>query len=206
MVGLIAKKLGMTQLYNGKEDLIPITVVGAGPCPIVQVKTKKGHGYAALQLAFEEIPEHRANKPQAGLFAKLGIRPHRLLREFRLDEQGDYETGQVLDVGLFEVGDMVKVRGKSKGKGFAGVVKRHHFHGKNTSHGTPDQVRRGGSVGQGTTPGKVWKGKKMPGQMGNATVSVKNVSVARVDPERNLLFLKGPVPGSVNGYITIQKL
>lgn len=202
---LIGKKLGMTQLYDEKEDLIPVTVVEAGPCPIVQVRTSEKNGYAAVQLAFEKIPARKVNKPKAGQCAKAGIEPHRIMREFRLQEEGDFEVGQVLDVSQFEIGDGVRVTGKSKGKGFAGVVRRHNFRGHNTTHGTPDRVRHGGAVGQGTTPGKVWKGKKMPGHLGDDKVTVKGLTVIRVDAERNLLFLKGAVPGGTNGYLAIQK-
>ena len=203
MVGLIGKKLGMTQIFDEKEKLIPVTVVEVGPCPIVQVKSEKTDGYAALQLAFDEIPERKANKPRSGQFAKAGVKPHRVLQEMRGDT-GEFEVGQVLDVTQFEVGDMVKVTGRSKGKGFAGVVKRYHFRGKNATHGTPGVQRHGGSVGQGTTPGKVWKGKKMPGQMGNKRVTTKGLTVERIDSDRNLLFLKGAVPGGDNGFILIQ--
>ena len=204
MVGLIGKKLGMTQVYDEKEDLIPVTVVAAGPCPVVQVRTAAKDGYTALQLAFDEIPARKLNKPENGHFAKAGVQPHRVLKELRLDGEGEYEVGQVLDVSQFEVGDVLKVTGKSKGKGFAGVVKRHNFHGKNATHGTPDRVRHGGSIGQGTSPGKVWKGKKMPGHMGNVKVTVKGLPIVRVDAERNLLFVKGAVPGGVNGYLVLQ--
>lgn len=203
MGALIGKKLGMTQVYNDKDELVPVTVVAAGPCPIVQVRSQKSNGYDALQLAFEEIPARKANKPESGHFAKAGVAPHRVLREFRSLE-GDFEAGQVLDVSQFEVGQQVIVTGRSKGKGFAGVVKKYNFKGKNTTHGTPGRVRHGGSIGQGTTPGKVWKGKKMPGQMGNATVSTKGLDVVRIDSERNLLFIKGAIPGGVNGFIGIQ--
>ncbi|NKB65468.1 MAG: 50S ribosomal protein L3 [Candidatus Latescibacteria bacterium] len=205
MVGLIGKKMGMTQVYNDKEELVPVTVVAAGPCPIVQVRDPERDGYSALQLAFEEVPDRKVNKPVAGHFKKAEVKPHRLLREIRLDEEGEYESGQVLDVSVFGVGDELKVTGTSKGKGFAGVVKRHHFHGKNATHGTPDRVRAPGSIGQGTTPGKVWKGKKMAGQMGNVKVTVKGVEVVRVDAERNLLFVKGGVPGGANGYLLLRK-
>lgn len=203
MGALIGKKLGMTQVYNDKDELVPVTVVAAGPCPIVQVRSQESNGYDALQLAFEEVPARKVNKPESGHFAKAGVAPHRVLREFR-SLQGEFEAGQVLDVSQFEVGQQVKVTGRSKGKGFAGVVKKYHFRGKNTTHGTPDRVRHGGSIGQGTTPGKVWKGKKMPGQMGNATVSTKGLDVVRIDSERNLLFIKGAIPGGVNGFIGIQ--
>ena len=203
MGALIGKKLGMTQVYNDKEELVPVTVVAAGPCPVVQVRSQDENGYDALQLAFEEIPARKVNKPETGHFSKAGVVPHRVLREFRQME-GDFEVGQVLDVSQFEVGQQVKVTGRSKGKGFAGVVKRYGFRGKNSTHGTPDRVRHGGSIGQGTTPGKVWKGKKMSGQMGNAQVSTKGLDIVRIDSERNLLFIKGSVPGGANGFVDIQ--
>ena len=202
---LIGKKLGMTQVFSETNDLTPVTVVEAGPCPIVQVRTPEKNGYAALQLAFEEIPARKVNKPRAGQFAKAGIEPHRILREFRLGSEGEFEVGQVLDVSQFEVGDGVHITGKSKGKGFAGVVRRYNFRGHNTSHGTPDRVRHGGAIGQGTTPGKVWKGKKMPGHLGDEKVTVKGLTVMRVDAERNLLFIKGVLPGAANGYLSIRK-
>jgi large subunit ribosomal protein L3 len=205
MAGLIGKKLGMTQVYDEKEELVPVTVVAAGPCPVVQVRTEKTDGYTALQLAFDEIPERKLNKPEMGHFAKASVQAHRVLKEFRLDDGGEYEVGQVLDVSQFEVGDELKVTGTSKGKGFAGVMKRHNFHGKGATHGTPDRARHGGSIGQGTSPGKVWKGKKMPGHMGNVRVTVKGLSVVRIDSERNLLFVKGAVPGGVNGYLVLRK-
>ena len=203
MGALIGKKLGMTQVYNDKEELVPVTVVAAGPCPVVQVRSQDDNGYDALQLAFEEIPARKVNKPETGHFSKAGVVPHRVLREFRQME-GDFEVGQVLDVSQFEVGQQVKVTGRSKGKGFAGVVKRYGFRGKNSTHGTPDRVRHGGSIGQGTTPGKVWKGKKMSGQMGNAQVSTKGLDIVRIDSERNLLFIKGSIPGGANGFLDIQ--
>lgn len=203
MGALIGKKLGMTQVYNDKEELVPVTVVAAGPCPVVQVRSQDNNGYDALQLAFEEIPARKVNKPETGHFSKAGVVPHRLLREFRQME-GDFEVGEVLDVSQFEVGQQVKVTGRSKGKGFAGVVKRYGFRGKNSTHGTPDRVRHGGSIGQGTTPGKVWKGKKMSGQMGNEKVSTKGLDIVRIDSERNLLFIKGSVPGGANGFVDIQ--
>ncbi len=203
MGALIGKKLGMTQVYNDKDELVPVTVVAAGPCPIVQLRNEKRNGYDALQLAFEEVPARKVNKPETGHLAKAGVGPHRVLREFRgLD--GEFAVGQVLDVSQFEIGQQVRITGRSKGKGFAGVVKRYHFKGKNATHGTPGRVRHGGSIGQGTTPGKVWKGKKMPGHMGNAIVSTKGLDVVRIDSERNLLFIKGAVPGGANGYIYIQ--
>lgn len=206
MVGLLGKKLGMTQIYDEKDELVPVTILTAGPCPIVEVRTREKNGYASLQLAFDEVEPRKANKPRAGQFAKAGLKPHRLLQEFRLAAAGEYQVGQVLDVNQFKAGDKVKVTGTSKGKGFAGVVKRHQFRGKDTAHGTPDRVRHPGSIGQGTSPGKVWRGKRMGGHMGDVQVSVKGLSVLRVDPERHLLFVKGAVPGGVNGYLAVQKM
>lgn len=205
MAGLIGKKLGMTQLYNEKDELTPVTVVAAGPCPVVSVRTLEKNGYSAVQLAYEEVAPRKVNKPVTGQFDRAGVKPHRLLREFRSNEEVEFEVGQVLDVNQFESGEKVKVTGKSKGKGFAGVIKRFHFRGKKTTHGTPGRVRHGGSIGQGTTPGKVWKGKKMPGHLGNETVTTKGLTVVRVDTERNLLFIKGAVPGSTNGFVMIRK-
>ncbi|MBT7068079.1 MAG: 50S ribosomal protein L3 [Verrucomicrobia bacterium] len=204
MVGLIGKKLGMTQIYNEKEELIPVTVVAAGPCPVVQVKTAETDGYGAVQLAFNEVPARKVNKPDSGKFAKAGVAPHRMLKEFRTDG-GEFQVGQIIDVSQFEAGDTVRVSGRSKGKGFAGVVKRYHFKGKNATHGTPDRLRAPGSIGQGTTPGKVWKGKKMPGQMGNKNVTTRGIEVVQIDGERNLLFLKGAVPGATDGVVVIKK-
>jgi large subunit ribosomal protein L3 len=204
MAGLIGKKLGMTQVYNDKDELVPVTVVAAGPCPIVMVKSAAAHGYDAVQVAFDQIAERRVTKPVAGQFAKAKVAAHRIVRELR-GEAGQFERGQVLDVDQFQVGDVVKVSGRSKGKGFAGVIKRHGFHGKDKAHGTPDRVRHPGAIGQGTTPGRVWRGKRMSGHMGNRRVTVGGLSVVRVDPERHLLFIRGAVPGGANGYLTIVK-
>ena len=205
MVGLIGKKLGMTQIYNEEDELVPVTVVAAGPCPVVSVRTAELNGYLAVQLGFEEIESRKRNKPDTGHFAKSNVLPQRVLREFRSNGQIEVEIGQTLDVSQFEVGDTVKVSGTSKGKGFAGVVKRYGFAGKNATHGTPDRVRHAGSIGQGTTPGKVWKGKKMPGHMGARSVTTRGLTIVGIDVDRNLLFVKGAVPGAVKGYVTIRK-
>ena len=148
----------------------------------------------------KKFPARKVNKPETGHFSKAGVAPYRVLREFRQME-GDFEVGQLFDVSQFEVGQQVKVTGHLTGKGFAGVVKRYGFRGKNSTHGTPDRVRHGGSIGQGTTPGKVWKGKKMSGQMGNAQVSTKGLNIVRIDSERNLLFISDLVPGAANGFV-----
>lgn len=205
MAGLIGKKLGMTQVYSDKQELIPVTIIQAGPCPIVDIRTSEKNGYTAIQIGYDEIPARKSTKPMIGHFAKAELAPQRFLREFRLDEVSDYTVGATLDVNQFEVGDSLAVTGKSKGKGFAGVMKRYNFRGKSKTHGTPDVARRGGSIGQGTTPGKVWKGKKMPGQMGNEICTTKGLTVIRVDSERNLLFLKGAVPGGINGMVELRK-
>ena len=205
MVGLIGKKLGMTQVYSDNGELVPVTVVAAGPCPIVSVRTEERNGYAAVQLGFEEVRPRKVTKPVAGQFARGGINTHRVLREIRTSGEGEFEVGQVLDVSQFEVGEKVKVTGTSKGKGFAGVVKRYHFKGKKATHGTPDRVRHAGAIGQGTTPGKVWKGKKMPGHMGHETVTTRGLSVVRIDKDRNLIFVKGALPGAADGYLLIRK-
>jgi len=204
MVGLIGKKLGMTQVYNNRDELVPVTVVAAGPCPVVMVKNAQTHGYDAVQLAFAEIPERKLTKPVRGQFAKAGLAPHRIVREFRGDASA-YTRGQVLDVSQFGVGDVVKVSGRSKGKGYAGVMKRHGFHGKDAAHGTPDRARHSGAIGQGTTPGRVWKGKRMSGHLGDRRVTVSGLRVERVDAERHLLFIRGAVPGGANAYLTITK-
>ena len=204
MRGLIGKKVGMTQMFDDREELIPITVVEAGPCPIVQIKSKERDGYDAIQLGYAEIPARKANKPMAGVFEKAGVKPQRMLKEFRMKNGETYKIGQALDVSLFQVGDQIDVTGKSKGRGFAGVVRRYNFKGAPKSHGTPDRVRAPGAIGQCATPSRVFKGKKMPGRMGNERVTVKNLSVIRVDKDRNLLFLRGCVPGPKNGYLLIR--
>jgi large subunit ribosomal protein L3 len=205
MAGLIGKKLGMTQVYNDKDELVPVTVVAAGPCPIVQIRQDEDAATVAVQLAFDEVQPRKVGKPRAGHFAKAGVKPHRLLRELKVGE-GDFQVGQVLDVSQFEVGDTIKITGTSKGKGYAGVIKRHNFHGKDKAHGTPDRVRHPGSIGQGTSPGKVWRGKPMSGHLGDERVTTRGLSVVRVDTERSLLFVKGAVPGGTNGYLLIQTM
>ena len=205
MAGLIGKQLGMTQVYSDNGELVPVTIIAAGPCPVVSLRTEKTNGYTAVQLGYVEVKPRKVTKPVAGQFARGGINPHRILREIRTPGEAEFEVGQVLNVSQFEVGERIKVTGTSKGKGFAGVVKRYHFKGKKTTHGTPGRVRHAGAIGQGTTPGKVWKGKKMPGHMGSDTVTLRGVSVVRIDEERNLIFVKGPLPGAAEGYLTLRK-
>jgi large subunit ribosomal protein L3 len=205
MAGLIGQKVGMTQIFDEAGNAVPVTVIAAGPCPVVQLKSEETDGYRAIQLGFGAMKEARATKAASGHAAKAGVETTpRILREFEVGEDESYEPGQRLTVEQFAVGDAVKVTGKSKGRGFQGVVKRYGFAGRPASHGHP-MSRNPGSLGPGTDPSRVIKGKKMPGRMGNARVSLVNQKVVKVDPERNLLFIKGGVPGSRNSYVFITK-
>ncbi len=208
-MGLLGRKLGMTQLFNDDGEVIPVTVIQTGPCTVVSVKTADGKdGYNAIQLAFEAKKTQRTNKPDAGQFkgANLEAAP-KVVREIRLTKKGltDLEVGKVIGAGdVFTEGKLVDVVGVSKGKGFQGVMKKYNFAGFERSHGVHEFYRHGGSIGTRLTPGHVFKGKKMPGQMGNAQVTVQNISVARVDAERNLLYVRGGVPGAVGTLVTIR--
>jgi len=205
MAGLIGKKIGMTRVFTEEGVAVPVTVVEAGPCPVVQVKTPETDGYDAVQLGFGSRKATRAKKARLGHVAKAGLETApAILREFSPDEGQEYELGQELTVELFEIGDSVKVTGTSKGRGFQGGVKRHGFRGRPGSHGHP-MSRNPGSMGPGTDPSRVIKGKKLPGQMGGVRKTIRNIQVVKVDPERNLLFLKGGVPGSRNSYVLITK-
>lgn len=202
--GLIGRKLGMTQIFTADGQRLPVTVLLVGPCTVVGTRSRETHGYDAVQLGFEEAKPSRVSKPERGHFAKAGVQPMRVLREFRVSDPGTYQAGQELLVTQFEAGGMVDVTGTSIGKGFAGVMKRHGFHGGNASHGAKKVHRSGGSIGQCQTPGRVWKNKKMAGQMGQDTVTVQNVQVALVDAERGLLVVKGSVPGSKGSVVMVQ--
>jgi large subunit ribosomal protein L3 len=205
MAGLIGKKIGMTRVFNDEGVAVPVTVVEAGPCPVVQLKTEERDGYRAIQLGFGAKKAKRATRPEAGHAARVGLEETpRVLREFRISGDEEFEEGQNLTVALFEVGDRVKVTGTSKGRGFQGVVKRHGFAGRPGGHGHP-MSRTPGSLGPGTDPSRVIKGKKLPGQMGNTRTTVRNIEVIRVDPERNLLFVKGGLPGTRHSYVFIAK-
>jgi len=205
MAGLIGKKIGMTRIFDEEGAAISVTVVEAGPCPVLQIKSTETDGYTAVQLGFGAQKDKRASKAEKGHAAKAGVEvAPRVVREFELSEGDEYELGQAITVEVFEVGDSVKVTGTSKGKGFQGVVKRYGFAGRPASHGHP-MSRVPGSIGPGTDPSRVIKGKKLPGRMGGGRVSLPNAKVVRVDLERNLLFIKGGVPGSRNSYLLIQK-
>ncbi len=200
--GIIGKKLGMTQVFLEGGRAEAVTAIEAGPCTVNQVKTVEKDGYAAAQLGFGEASKSRPRQKDGQ--KEKTTRP-RYLREFRLAEGQDLEAGQTVDVGLFAVGDMVDVTGISRGKGFAGTVKRHHFRGGPKTHGQSDRHRAPGSIGAATTPGRVYKGMRMAGHMGHERVTVSNLEVLRVDPERNLLLIKGGVPGQTNGLVLVKK-
>lgn len=206
-VGLLGRKLGMTQIFDEEGRAVPVTVVQAGPCVVVQKKTEEKDGYRALQLGFGEIKEKKVNKPMAGHFRKAAVKPVRYLREFRLDDDGEedrYEVGQELTVELFSAGEYVDVTGISKGKGFLGPIARHGFGRGPMSHGS--KYHRGpGSLGSSTFPGRVFKGRKMAGRTGGERVTVRGLKVVRVDPERNLLLIQGAVPGPRGGIVSIRK-
>jgi large subunit ribosomal protein L3 len=205
MKGLLGKKLGMTQIFDEQGEVVPVTVIEAGPCYVTQKKTLERDGYMAVQLGFEEAKPSRLNKPKLGHLAKYDLPPLRYLREFRVSDHGDLSEGQKLDVSVFEVGDRVDVVGTSKGRGFAGVVKRHGFGGGPKTHGQSDRLRAPGAISSGSTPGRVFKGLRMAGRMGNNRVTVQNLEVVLVDPERNLLAVKGAVPGARNGLLIIRE-
>ncbi len=199
--GLLGKKLGMTQIFNEKGEIIPVTVMEVGPCFVTQIKSPDKDGYSAIQLGFGE--SRRLNKPQRGHLKQLP--PLKYLREVRTSNIANYQVGQKLNVSLFKVGDLVDVSGISKGKGHAGVVKRHHFRGGPKTHGQSDRLRRPGASGATTTPGRVLKGLRMAGQLGNQKTTVLNLEVVSIDQERNLLAVKGAVPGATGGIVFVRK-
>jgi large subunit ribosomal protein L3 len=204
MSGIIGKKLGMTQIFDEAGAVVPVTVIEAGPCPVVQVRTQERDGYAAVQLGFGEQKERRASKAEKGHAVKAGLAAApAVLKEFRFEEAP--EPGSAVTVETFERGGRVKVTGVTKGRGFQGVMKRHGFGGGRASHGATRIHRAPGSIGAGTNPSRVIKGKRMPGHMGDEQQTVRNLLVAKVDPQRNLLYVRGAVPGPVNGYVFIQK-
>jgi large subunit ribosomal protein L3 len=205
MKGLLGKKLGMTQIFDDQGEVVPVTVIEAGPCYVAQKKTLERDGYIAVQLGFEEIKPSRANKPKLGHLAKNDLPPLHYLREVRVPDHSDLSEGQKLDAGVFEVGDRVDVIGTSKGRGFAGVVKRHGFGGGPKTHGQSDRLRAPGAISSGSTPGRVFKGMRMAGRMGGSRVTVQNLEVVLVDPERNLLAVKGAVPGAREGLLVIRE-
>lgn len=203
---LLGKKIGMTQIFSDDGEVIPVTAVKVGPCVVLQKKTKDSDGYNAVQLGFDDKKKQRVNKAEAGHAAKAKTAVKRFIREVRLnDDQIDsYEVGQILNATLLKAGDAVDITGTSIGKGFAGVMKRHNFAGMPATHGTHEFFRHGGSIGNNTDPGKVFKGKKMAGHMGSEKVTTQNLSVVGVDAESNIVMIKGAVPGAKNSYVMLK--
>lgn len=210
VTGLIGKKAGMTQIFNENGDEIPVTVLEVGPCPVVQLKTKENDGYEAVQIAFEPVErkdKRKLPKPEVGHFEKNSVGYHRHLREVRAEGTSEepLKAGDVLKVDEFEGVDYVSVTGYSKGRGFAGVVKRHGFAGAPMSHGSAEQFRHPGSVGNAEFPGRIFPGRKLPGQYGNEKVKVLNLEVVKIYPEKNILLVKGGVPGPDGSLLIIEK-
>ncbi|MBI4530791.1 MAG: 50S ribosomal protein L3 [Candidatus Latescibacteria bacterium] len=205
MMGLIGRKVGMTQLFDESGELVPLTVIESGPCYVLQVKTLERDGYSAVQLGFDPVKSGRLTKPLLGHFEKAHVPPMRILQEVRVDRVETYNVGQQIGVGIFKKGDLVSITGKSKGRGFAGVVKRHGFRGGSKTHGQSDRWRAPGSIGASSFPSRVWKNLKMAGRMGGTTVTVKNLKVWDIDVEKHLLIVKGAVPGHRNGYLFVRK-
>ncbi|NEQ49900.1 MAG: 50S ribosomal protein L3 [Leptolyngbya sp. SIO3F4] len=201
-VGILGTKLGMTQVFDDAGNAVPVTVIQAGPCVVTQVKTQQTDGYCAVQLGYQEVAEKALNKPELGHLRKVGDSNLRHLREYRVDDSSTFELGQTLSADIFETGQLVDVSGKSIGKGFAGNQKRHNFSRGPMTHGSKNH-RLPGSIGPGTTPGRVYPGKKMAGQMGNVQVTVRKLSVVKVDSERNVLLIKGAVPGKPGALLNI---
>lgn len=203
---ILGKKVGMTTIYNEQGVATPVTVIEAGPCPVVNIRTIERDGYSAIQLGFGSIRENLVNKPEAGHFKKAGVSPVRHLKEFR-DLDKNYELGNEITVDEFKVGDKVKVSGTSKGRGFQGVVKRHHFGGVGMqTHGQSDRQRHPGSIGSSSYPSRVFKGLRMAGRMGGKRISIRNIQIYDILPERNIILLKGSVPGPKNTLLEIVKV
>ena len=201
---IIGRKVGMTQIFTPDGKVIPVTVVEAGPCPVVQIKTVEKDGYAALKLGFDETSEKKLNKPELGQFKKAGVKPQKVLKEFRLADLSSYEVGKEVTVDIFKNGDKVDVVGTSKGHGFSGVIKRWNHRRLKETHGVGPVHREVGSMSANSTPSRVFKQKKMPGQYGHERVTVQNLEVVRVDAARNALLIKGAVPGPKGSIVAVS--
>ena len=210
MMGLIGKKVGMTQVFGEKGDCIPVTVIEAGPCTVTEVRSKERDGYVAIQLGFgtnkasSGAPESRFSRPVLGQFKKRNLPPSRHLKEFRIGDAAAFEVGKTVDASLFAKGEYVDVQGVTKGRGFAGVIKRYGFKGGTASHG-PTFGRQPGSIGASAYPSRVIKGKRLPGRMGGVNLTIKNLEVVGVDTELNVVLVRGAIPGPPNGLVYIQK-
>ncbi len=202
--GILGEKLGMTQVWDENNKVVPVTVIKAGPCVVTQVRTAEKDGYSAIQLGFGAIDPRKVNKPDAGHFAKASVTPRRYITELRTSNAGEYTLGQELTAETFQAGEIVDVTGTSKGKGFAGVMKRHGFHGLRASHGVKRKHRSPGSIGACATPGRVFKGIRMAGRMGNDRITTQNLKVQSVDAEKGLLLIKGSVPGPQGALVLVR--
>ncbi|MBM7770343.1 large subunit ribosomal protein L3 [Actinokineospora baliensis] len=204
MKGILGTKLGMTQVFDENNRIVPVTVVKAGPNVVTQVRTQETDGYVAVQLAYGAIDPRKVNKPEGGHFTKAGVTPRRVLAELRTTDAASYELGQEITAEVFEAGQVVDATGTSKGKGYAGVMKRHGFKGLGASHGTQRKHRSPGSIGGCATPGRVFKGLRMAGRMGHVRVTTQNLTVHQVDAESGLILLKGAVPGPKGGLVFLK--
>jgi large subunit ribosomal protein L3 len=204
MTGILGTKLGMTQVFNEAGQVVPVTVVQAGPCVVTGVRTPDRDGYSAVQIGYGEINPRKVTKPVAGLFEKAGVTPRRYLAEIRTDSASEYTLGQEVTASVFEAGQKVDVSGKSKGKGTAGVMKRHGFKGLGAGHGTQRKHRAPGSIGACATPGRVFKGVRMAGRMGSVKTTVQSLTVQAVDGDKNLLLIKGAIPGPNGGLVMVR--
>ena len=202
--GILGTKLGMTQVFDEKNRVVPVPVIKAGPNVVTQIRTEERDGYSAVQVAFGAIDPRKVNKPVSGQFAKAGVTPRRHIVEIRVADAASFEVGQELSADVFEEGTYVDVTGTSKGKGFAGTMKRHGFKGQGASHGAQAVHRRPGSIGGCSTPGRVFKGMRMSGRMGNDRVTTQNLSVHKVDTENGLLLIKGAIPGRKGGIVIVK--
>lgn len=202
--GIIGKKLGMTQLFDANGNVIPVTVIEAGPCVVSQIKTVENDGYAAIQIGYGDLKAAKVNKPMKGHFGKGDVAPKKVLRELRLEDMSSYNVGDIIKADAFAEGDRIDVVGTSKGKGYAGVIKRWNFSRLKMSHGTGPVARHGGSLGASSTPSRVMKGKKMAGHLGAERVTVQNLDVVKVDAENNIIAVKGAIPGPKGGIVVIK--
>ena len=204
MKAIIGKKVGMSQIFDANGQVIPVTVIEAGPCVVSQKKTAEKDGYEAIQLGYEDVPERKLSKPEQGHLQKAGVAPKKHLKEFKLDNYDELNIGDIIKADTFAEGDHVDVTGISKGKGYAGVIKRWNFRRLKETHGTGPVARHGGSNGACSTPSRVWKGLKMAGHLGAETVTVQNLTVAKVDAENNLIAIKGAIPGPNGGIVVVR--
>jgi len=205
MNGILGKKIGMTGVFDEKGNYIPCTIIEAGPCYITQIRSMEVDGYQAIQVGFDEKPERLINKPQTGQFNKANVKPVYYLSEFRVDDVSGFKVGDAVDVSMFSKGDKIKVTGISIGRGFQGVMKRHHFGGGLMTHGQSDRQRAPGSIGASSYPSRVFKGQRMAGRMGGVKRTVRNLSIVNIILDSNLLLVKGSVPGAKNSYLKIFK-